>query len=45
MHSISLQKRIEKNKNIKLPQNIKNDFKKRNTLIIKDLIEEVILNL
>lgn len=45
MHSISLQNRINNREKVKLPKNIKNNFKDKNTLIIKDLIEEIIINL
>ena len=46
MHSISLQRRIEDGKKIPtLSENIKNNFKERNMLIIKDLIEEIVVNL
>jgi len=45
LHSISLQRRLENKEKIKFSNNIKNNFSEMNTLIIKDLIEEVIINL
>lgn len=45
IHSISIQKRLDDKEKIEFSLNIKNNFSQRDSLIIKDLIEEIIINL